>query len=281
MDSPATAQARSRDLTDGFAGGPAGGPAGGFADGFAGGLAERRYLFVEHRLDPGAELPLRMHPRDYRTFVVTAGLIVLEQPLPAERGWSRGYSRLMGWHATPASVYRCRNASATTAVVLEAGSVRGSTLPAGPAASAPCLDLSPYTVRKPWGHEVWYTENLPDPGYAVKQIHMLAGHKSSLQSHRRKAETNFVIDGEATVLNGVPAPGDTSLTVDVAALPLAAHPAGTGWSSAPNVLHRVIANSAYTAIEVSTPELDDVIRWADDTGRSHGRIQSEHLDGAT
>src|SRR5690242_17294224 len=135
MDSPATAQARSRDLADG--------------------LAERRYLFVEHRLDPGAELPLRTHPRDYRTFIVTAGLIVLEQPGAAERPWSRGYSRLEGWHATPASEYRCRNATAATAVMIEAGSVRGSTLPAGstagPAASTPCLDLSSYTVRKPWG----------------------------------------------------------------------------------------------------------------------------------
>lgn len=260
MDSPTTARARSRDL--------------------ASDLAERRYLFVEHELDPGAELALRTHPRDYRTFLVTAGLVVLEQPGAAQRERQRGCSRLEGWHATPGSVYRCANVSDATAVVIEAGSVRGSTLPAGPVASAPCLDLSPYTVRKPWGHEIWYTQNLAEPGYALKQIHMLAGHRSSLQSHRRKAETNFVIEGEATVLNGVQAPDDASLTVDVAALPLTVHPAGTGWSCAPNMLHRVIANREYTAIEISTPELDDVIRWADDTGRSHGRIQAEHEEGA-
>ena len=44
----------------------------------------------------------------------------------------------------------------------------------------------------------------------------------------------------------------------------------------PGELHRVIARCDYTAIEVSTPELDDVIRWQDDTGRGHGRIESEH-----
>ena len=260
MDLPPTLSVRSRDLTDG--------------------LAERRYLFAEHRLDAGGELPLRMHPHDCRTFIVTGGCVLLEQPGPAGQVWSRGYRRLEGWHATPASVYCCRNVSAGAAVVLETGSVSGSTVQAGsapmPAAIASCLDLSSYIVRKPWGHEIWYTENLPEPSYAVKQIHMHAGHRSSLQSHRRKAETNWVIDGEATVLNGVPAPGDADLTVNVAALPLVTHPAGTGWSSAPNMLHRVIAESAYTAIEVSSPELDDVIRWADDTGRSHGRIQAEH-----
>ena len=51
---------------------------------------------------------------------------------------------------------------------------------------------------------------------------------------------------------------------------------GSGWSSPPGELHRVIARRDYTAIEVSTPELDDVIRWQDDTGRGHGRIESEH-----
>jgi hypothetical protein len=30
---------------------------------------------------------------------------------------------------------------------------------------------------------------------------------------------------------------------------------------------------------VSTPELDDVIRWQDDTGRSDGRIDAEHRAG--
>jgi len=259
MDFPPPTLGHSRDLTHGLAG--------------------CRYLFVEHRLEAGGELPLRMHPHDYRTFLVIGGCVLLEQSASAGRTRPRSYRRLEGWHATPTSVYRCRNMSAAAASVLEAGSVRGGTVRAGLAAVAPCLDLSGYVVRKPWGHEVWYTANLPEPGYAVKQIHMLVGYQSSLQSHRRKAETNFVIDGEATVLNGAQAPDDVGLPVNVAALPLAVHPAGTGWSSAPNVLHRVIANSAYTAIEVSTPELDDVIRWADDTGRSHGRIQAEHEGG--
>ena len=49
-----------------------------------------------------------------------------------------------------------------------------------------------------------------------------------------------------------------------------------GWSNKVNELHRVIAHTTYDAIEISTPELDDVIRWADDTNRSSGTIEDEH-----
>ena len=38
---------------------------------------------------------------------------------------------------------------------------------------------------------------------------------------------------------------------------------------------RVIARSTYIAIEISTPELDDVIRWEDDNIRKSGKIGSE------
>ena len=42
----------------------------------------------------------------------------------------------------------------------------------------------------------------------------------------------------------------------------------------------IIASEDYTAIEVSTPELDDVIRWQDDTDRGSGRLDHEHNGGA-
>jgi hypothetical protein len=55
-----------------------------------------------------------------------------------------------------------------------------------------------------------------------------------------------------------------------------AYQSGRGWSSEHRELHRVIANSNYISIEISTPELDDVIRWEDDNDRGNGRIDSEH-----
>ena len=235
-----------------------------------------RYLFVEHTVLAHRATPFRCHRADLRSFLVIEGRIGVEAPAAG----STGYGYLEGWHAPPGSVYRFR-AVGGPAVVLEAGSVRGGTRetvePEPPGARL--CPVSSYTVTKPWGYEIWYTANLTDPPYALKQIHMSAGHQSSLQSHQHKSETNYVIEGEATVLNGLLAPDDPSVTVDAAALPLKVHGPRSGWSSAPRVLHRVIARSDYTSVEVSTPELDDVIRWQDDTGRPDGRIDAEHRAG--
>ena len=78
-----------------------------------------------------------------------------------------------------------------------------------------------------------------------------------------------------TVLNGTLAPADGG-AVDAAAIPRQTHGPRTGWTSSPGMLHRVIAETDYTSIEVSTPELDDVVRWEDDTARGNGRIAAEH-----
>jgi mannose-6-phosphate isomerase-like protein (cupin superfamily) len=232
------------------------------------GLNDPRYLFVEHRLDPGDELPSPATPVGYRTFLVLDGTI---------RVGGRVCRRLQGWHAAPGATYPVRNVDDRAATLLEAGTPGGTAPPGTPAIQ----DLSSYTVTKPWGEETWYTQNLTDPGYAVKRIRMRAGKRSSLQSHRRKSETNYVIEGRATVLGGAPAPDDPEATVDPDTLVVSRHGVGSGWTSPAKVLHRVVAEEEYTAIEVSTPELDDVIRWVDDTGRRHGRIASEHAGGAS
>lgn len=236
------------------------------------------YLFVEHTVEPGRSTPF-LRPDDGRSYVLTAGSADLESVEPDGRTRTVPVGRLSGWHAPAGSIFRVR-AGHAGAVLVEAGAHAGD--PPGPAelpaeGGTPSVKpVSGYTVGKPWGHEVWYSENLADPGYALKQIHMTAGHQSSLQSHWEKAETNYVVDGEAKVLNGLPAPDDLGAVVEVHRIPVRVHQPGTGWSSAPGILHRVIAQTDYTSIEVSTPQLDDVIRWQDDTGRGDGRIESEH-----
>ena len=138
------------------------------------------------------------------------------------------------------------------------------------------MPLSSYKVDKPWGFENWYTDNLDNPQYALKRIHMEKGFQSSLQSHEFKSETNFVIEGEALVLFGLEAPKDTSKEIVIENLDKKIYSPYSGWSNKVNELHRVIAHTSYDAIEISTPELDDVIRWADDSNRSSGRIDTEH-----
>lgn len=140
------------------------------------------------------------------------------------------------------------------------------------------LPLDTYKVDKPWGWEQWYTNNCDDDycRYALKMIFMKKGNQSSLQSHEQKSETNIVIQGEALVLYGVEAPADHSHVIDLSTLRKKTYRPGTGWSNKVRELHRVIASEDYKAIEVSTTELDDVVRWADDSNRPSGRIESEH-----
>ena len=50
-------------------------------------------------------------------------------------------------------------------------------------------------VTKPWGHEKWIADGQPNFKYALKEIFLKAGNKSSLQFHRYKQETNFIQSG--------------------------------------------------------------------------------------
>jgi mannose-6-phosphate isomerase-like protein (cupin superfamily) len=137
--------------------------------------------------------------------------------------------------------------------------------------------LSTYHVDKPWGWEKWYTKNIEERGeYALKMIYMNEGNQSSLQSHKEKSETNYVIYGEANVIYGLEAPKDRTSVITLDKLKEKIYHPFEGWSNKVNELHRVIAKKTYKAIEVSTTELDDVIRWQDDALRPDGKITEEH-----
>tara|TARA_R110000851_G_scaffold161565_2_gene305265 strand:- start:4158 stop:4625 length:468 start_codon:yes stop_codon:yes gene_type:complete len=125
------------------------------------------------------------------------------------------------------------------------------------------LSLSKYMVDKPWGHELWLELN---EFYAYKLIHMKKGNRSSLQWHDTKIEANYVIKGKAEVL----------LEDENGELKSYFFEAGDGWVVPVKRKHRVIATEDYTALEVSTPHLDDVVRFQDDTARPSGKINSEH-----
>ena len=125
------------------------------------------------------------------------------------------------------------------------------------------LSVSEYRVEKPWGHELWLELN---EFYAYKLIHMKKGNRCSLQSHDYKIEANYVIEGEAEVL----------LENDKGEMESKIYTKGMGWTVPLNRKHRVIARESYTALEVSTPHLNDVVRYEDDTNRESGIIDSEH-----
>ena len=111
-------------------------------------------------------------------------------------------------------------------------------------------------IDKPWGWEHILDLN---ERYCVKHLFVKDGHRLSEQYHERKRETLFLIWGAA----------ELSLRVD-----------GTTHSTAmvvgqpnpilPGTVHRVrgAAPEGALILEVSTVELDDVVRLHDDYGRA-------------
>ena len=129
-------------------------------------------------------------------------------------------------------------------------------------------------ISKPWGYELWLTGD-PSPYFAFKKIFIKSGTKTSLQYHNKKRETNFLVAGEA-ILHYNPrldVPANQFQPKDVALIQL--HPLST-IDVFPKSVHRLEAVTDMLLFEVSTPELDDVVRISDDSGRKDGRINSEH-----
>ena len=143
------------------------------------------------------------------------------------------------------------------------------------------LVTNPKRVDKPWGHELWIMWSRDY--HVLKLISMNAGNQSSLQIHREKLETNYLLEGKADVIDQLPI--DTTKSEELMAQALSeidlddfkeSKIGGMHWTSSPGIVHRVIAATDYVAYETSTPELDDVVRLQDDTNRESGRIRHEH-----
>jgi mannose-6-phosphate isomerase len=115
-------------------------------------------------------------------------------------------------------------------------------------------DAAPRRVDKPWGHElIWaHTDR-----YVGKILVIETGRRLSLQRHEVKDESILIISGrlrltleddDGRVQVGELGPGDSRRV-----------PTGR--------IHRYEAIERCELVEVSTPELDDVIRLEDDFGR--------------
>jgi len=119
------------------------------------------------------------------------------------------------------------------------------------------------TVSKPWGKEIWLELN---DKYCYKRIYINAGTRTSYQYHENKLETNYIIDGEAEVW----------LENDSGEIEIKKMKKDDFFTVIPPRKHRVIALTDIILQEVSTPEVDDVIRIEDDSDRGDGKIVSEH-----
>ncbi len=109
------------------------------------------------------------------------------------------------------------------------------------------------TVPKPWGHEtIWgHTDR-----YVGKILHIKAGHSLSVQYHNRKDETVHLLSGE--LIYRVKFGNDLE---DMRLEP------GQSFRITPGTVHQMEAVTDCDVLEVSTPELDDVVRLSDKYGR--------------
>lgn len=112
-------------------------------------------------------------------------------------------------------------------------------------------------VDKPWGYElIWaHTDR-----YVGKILHVAAGEALSLQYHERKDETLYVLSGTLELALGE---RPDALTTQILG-------PGDRVRVRPGCLHRLTARSECEVVEVSTAEIDDVVRLADRYGRTGG-----------
>jgi len=112
----------------------------------------------------------------------------------------------------------------------------------------------PRIVSKPWGEERIFAETAH---YAGKLILIRAGESLSYQYHNRKEETIHVLDGTLGL--------EIEREGERANLRLTT---GENFHVTPGTRHRMYAEGAdCLLVEVSTPELDDVVRLSDRYGR--------------
>jgi mannose-6-phosphate isomerase-like protein (cupin superfamily) len=110
-------------------------------------------------------------------------------------------------------------------------------------------------IDKPWGKEELLEIN---DHYMVKKLTMWKGHRCSLQYHKQKKETIYVLSGQLKIYSG---PAENKLTLkiygpnEIITLP-------------PGTIHRMEGVEDCVYLEASTPQMEDVVRIQDDYNRT-------------
>jgi mannose-6-phosphate isomerase len=113
-------------------------------------------------------------------------------------------------------------------------------------------------VEKPWGYELHWAKT---DRYVGKIIHVNAGHALSLQYHNLKDETIYLHSGRLLF----------EIQEGEALVSREMHP-GEHVHITPKTIHRMTAIEDSDILEVSTPELNDVVRLEDRYGREDKKI---------
>ncbi len=117
---------------------------------------------------------------------------------------------------------------------------------------------------KPWGREIWFANQ---SGYAGKILEVKKGARLSLQYHEKKTETQYLFSGKVKLTVGKDQNKLTALILNP----------GDKYDILPYTIHRIEGLEDSKIFEVSTSELEDVVRLSDDYGRPD-KGNNEELD---
>ncbi len=112
----------------------------------------------------------------------------------------------------------------------------------------------PVKTEKPWGYELLWAKTTK---YAGKILFVKQGKRLSLQFHRLKDESIYVFSGKIIIQIG---------NADGQLVSREMNP-GDCVRIEPMTHHRIEATEDTYLFEVSTPELEDVVRLCDDFNR--------------
>jgi mannose-6-phosphate isomerase len=115
----------------------------------------------------------------------------------------------------------------------------------------------PRRVDKPWGYEIWWART---DRYVGKILHVRKGESLSLQYHKVKDETILLQSGRLLF--------ETRGAGEEGGLRRMEMKPGDVFHITPGTLHRMTGLEDCDILEVSTPELDDVVRLEDRYGRA-------------
>jgi mannose-6-phosphate isomerase len=115
----------------------------------------------------------------------------------------------------------------------------------------------PKRVEKPWGYELWWART---ERYVGKILHLRRGESLSLQYHNVKDETILLQSGRLLF--------ETRSTGQEGDLSRIEMKPGDVFHIPPGTLHRMTGLEDCDILEVSTPELEDVVRLEDRYGRA-------------
>jgi mannose-6-phosphate isomerase len=110
-------------------------------------------------------------------------------------------------------------------------------------------------VAKPWGHETIWAHS---ERYVGKILHINAGQELSVQYHNRKDETVYLLSGQIVY---------RVQDQDEGALDDVQLKIGESFRITPGTIHQMVALTDCDVLEVSTPEVDDIVRLSDKYGR--------------